>query len=129
MSESLASQGVEITVEVFYQHDQSMPVQHEFMFAYRITLENLNPFAVQLLRRKWYIFDSIGEYRQVEGEGVVGQQPVLTPGESYSYVSGCNLKSDMGKMWGHYQMISLQSQREFKVDIPMFEMIAPMKGN
>ncbi|MCC6761731.1 MAG: Co2+/Mg2+ efflux protein ApaG [Chitinophagaceae bacterium] len=127
--QSLITQGVEITVETYYQPDFSNPVQQEFMFAYRITLENHNAFPVQLLRRHWYIFDSNGEYREVDGDGVVGQQPVLNPGEVFRYVSGCNLRSDMGKMHGFYTMINLLSQKEFSVDIPAFDMVAPFKGN
>jgi ApaG protein len=125
--QSLITQGVKVSVETFYQQDYSLPHQHEYMFAYRITLENHNPFTVQLLRRQWYIFDSIGDYRQVEGEGVIGQQPVLKPGETFQYVSGCNLKSEMGKMWGHYSMLDLSSNKPFRADIPEFQMIAPMK--
>jgi len=124
---SLISQGVQVTVETFYQHDYSKPQEHEHTFSYRITLENQNPFTVQLLRRQWYIFDSIGDYRQVEGEGVVGQQPVIKPGETFQYVSGCNLKSEMGKMWGHYSMIDLSNNKSFRAEIPEFQMIAPMK--
>lgn len=114
---SLITQGVEITVETYYQPDFSNPTHNEYMFAYRITLENHNPFPVQLLRRHWDIFDSNGEYREVDGDGVVGQQPVLNPGEVFRYVSGCNLQSDMGKMWGHYEMINLLSQQSFEVEI------------
>jgi ApaG protein len=124
---SLITQGVQVSVETFYQQDYSQPHQHEHMFAYRITLENHNPFTIQLLRRQWYIFDSNGDYRQVEGEGVVGQQPVIQSGETFQYVSGCNLKSEMGKMWGHYAMMDLSSNTPFKADIPEFQMIAPMK--
>ncbi|QGW29297.1 Co2+/Mg2+ efflux protein ApaG [Phnomibacter ginsenosidimutans] len=126
---SLITQGVEITVETYYQPDFSNPTHNEYMFAYRITLENHNPFPVQLLRRHWDIFDSNGEYREVDGDGVVGQQPVLNPGEVFRYVSGCNLQSDMGKMWGHYEMINLLSQQSFEVEIPAFDMLAPFKGN
>jgi ApaG protein len=126
---SLTTQGVEITVETFYQPSYSNPLQQEFMFAYRITLENHNHFSIQLLHRHWHIFDSNGEYREVDGEGVVGQQPVLTPGETFQYMSGCNLKSEIGKMWGHYQMESVLDKRSFKVEIPAFELFAPMKGN
>ncbi len=124
---SLITQGVEITVETFYQPDYSQPLQQEYMFAYRITLENHSPNTVQLLRRQWYIFDSNGEHRQVEGEGVVGQQPVLKPNETYQYVSGCNLKSDMGKMSGFYTMMDLTHNQSFRADIPEFNLIAPMK--
>jgi ApaG protein len=126
---TLISKGVEISVEVFYQPEYSQPVNHEYMFAYRITILNHNQFTIQLLRRQWYIFDSSGEHREVEGEGVVGQQPILTSGESFQYVSGCNLKTEMGKMWGNYDMLDTNNQESFKVDIPAFQMIAPMKNN
>ncbi len=126
---TLISKGVEISVEVFYQPEYSQPVLHEFMFAYRISIINHNPFTVQLLRREWSIFDSSGEHRQVEGDGVVGQQPVLSSNENFQYVSGCNLKTEMGKMWGNYEMLDTNSQQKFKVDIPAFQMIAPMKNN
>jgi ApaG protein len=125
--QSLITQGVEISVETFYQPEYSQPLLHEYMFAYRITLENHNNFTIQLLSRQWYIFDSNGDYRQVEGEGVVGQQPILQPGESFQYVSGCNLKSEMGKMWGYYNMINLNHNTAFKATIPDFSLIAPMK--
>ena len=126
---TLISQGVEVSVEVFYQPEYSNPIQHEFMFAYRITLQNHNSFTIQLQRRKWFIFDSSGEYREVEGEGVIGQQPILAPSEIFQYVSGCNLKSEMGKMWGNYAMIETLNNKIFTVDIPGFQMVAPMKNN
>ncbi|HAK10929.1 MAG TPA: Co2+/Mg2+ efflux protein ApaG [Chitinophagaceae bacterium] len=126
---SKISSGVEITVETFYQSDYSNPLNHEFMFAYRITIENHNGFAVKLLRRHWYIFDSNGDKREVEGEGVVGVQPVLEPNERYQYVSGCNLRSEMGKMYGTYLMENLNNKATFSVKIPAFQMIVPFKGN
>ncbi len=126
---SLISEGIEVSVETFYQPDYSNPLQSEFMFAYRITLENHNSFAVKLHRRSWHIFDSNGTYREVEGEGVVGVQPTINPGETYQYVSGCNLRTEMGKMKGVYQMENLGTKRFFNVNIPEFEMIVPVKNN
>ncbi|MBX9892926.1 MAG: Co2+/Mg2+ efflux protein ApaG [Chitinophagaceae bacterium] len=126
---SKISSGVEITVETFYQSDYSNPLNHEFMFAYRITIENHNGFAVKLLRRHWFIFDSNGDKREVEGEGVVGVQPVLEPNERYQYLSGCNLRSEMGKMFGNYLMENLNNKTTFQVKIPAFQMIVPFKGN
>lgn len=126
---SLISQGMKVSVETFYQPDYSNPQQSEFMFAYRITLENHNSFPVKLHRRHWHIFDSNGSQREVEGEGVVGVQPVLQPGENYQYVSGCNLRSEMGRMYGTYEMENLHSKKFFTVMIPAFEMMAPMKCN
>ncbi len=126
---SLISEGVKVSVETFYQPDYSNPLQSEFMFAYRINIENRNSFPVKLHRRHWQIFDSNGTLRSVEGEGVVGVQPVLQSGERYQYVSGCNLRTEMGRMQGSYEMENLHSKQIFSVDIPAFEMIAPFKGN
>lgn len=126
---SMISEGVEVSVETFYQQDYSNPMQSEYMFAYRISIENHNSFPVKLHRRHWHIFDSNGSYREVEGEGVVGVQPVLSPGEKYQYVSGCNLKTEMGKMHGTYQMENLNSKQLFDVNIPAFEMFVPFKNN
>ncbi len=125
----MISEGVQVSVETFYQPDYSNPQNAEYMFAYRITLDNHNAFPVKLISRHWYIFDSNGEHREVEGEGVVGVQPSIQPGESYQYVSGCNLRSEMGKMYGTYQMENLHNKIMFDVQIPSFEMMAPFKGN
>lgn len=126
---SKISEGIEITVETFYQADYSNPLKGEFMFAYRITIENHNKYTVKLLRRHWFIFDSNAEHREVEGEGVVGVQPVLQSGENYQYVSGCNLKTEMGKMHGNYQMENQNNKQLFFVNIPAFELVAPTKLN
>jgi ApaG protein len=123
------TEGVSVTVETFYQPAQSNPVSAEYLFAYRITVENLSTMPVKLLRRHWHIMDSNGSYREVEGDGVVGQQPVIQPGDSYQYVSACNLRSDIGKMWGTYQMENLYNKKLFTVQIPVFEMVAPFKLN
>ena len=126
---SKISEGVEITVETFYQSGYSNPTNHEFMFAYRITIYNHNPFTVQLLKRHWFIYDSNGEQRDVDGDGVVGEQPILKQGEHYTYVSGCNLRTEMGKMQGHYTMENQNNKQLFKVNIPAFDLIVPAKMN
>lgn len=126
---SKISEGVKISVETFYQQDYSNPLQSEFMFAYRITIENHNDFPVKLHSRHWHIFDSDGSRREVEGEGVVGMQPVITSGEDYQYVSGCNLHTEMGRMCGTYLMENLHTKQIFNVNIPCFDMIAPFKVN
>lgn len=126
---SKISEGVEISVETFFQSDYSNPVNGEYMFAYRITIENHNNFTIKLLRRHWHIFDSNGEHREVEGDGVVGVQPVLQPGEHYQYVSGCNLRTEMGRMYGSYQMENQLTKQLFSVNIPAFDMIVPAKMN
>lgn len=126
---SQISDGVEVSVETFFQQDYSNVIKGEYMFAYRITIENQNNFPVRLRRRHWFIFDSNGENREVEGEGVIGVQPVINPGEKYQYVSGCNLRSEMGRMSGTYLMENLSSSKPFEVHIPAFEMMAPFKSN
>ena len=126
---SKISEGVKISVETFYQQDYSNPLQSEYMFAYRITIENHNSFPVKLRSRHWYIFDSNGEYREVEGEGVVGMQPTIKPGEDYQYVSGFKLHTEMGRMHGTYLMENLFNKQVFEVNIPAFEMITPFKYN
>jgi len=123
------TEGIRISVETYYQPDYSNPVNSEFMFAYRITIENENAFPVKLLRRHWNIYDSNGSLREVEGEGVVGVQPQINPGESYQYVSGCNLRTEMGKMYGTYLMENINNKKQFDVTIPSFEMSAPFKLN
>lgn len=129
MMVSKISEGVQISVETFYQADYSNPANHEFMFAYRIVIENHNFFAIKLLRRKWDIFDSNGQRREVEGEGVVGMQPFIESGKHFQYVSGCNLQTEMGKMQGTYLMENQNSKQTFDVNIPPFEMMVPFKNN
>lgn len=127
--QSKISDGVQISVETFFQKDYSNPLQNEYMFAYRITIENHNSFPIKLLRRYWEIFDSNGEQREVEGEGVVGVQPMIMPGKNYQYVSGCHLKSELGKMQGYYTMENVSTKEPFKVLIPTLQLIAPIKLN
>ncbi|MFA5244528.1 MAG: Co2+/Mg2+ efflux protein ApaG [Pedobacter sp.] len=121
--------GVKISVETIYQPEYSNPANEHFMFAYRINIENLTEYSVQLLNRHWMIFDSNGTKREVEGEGVVGLQPVIEPGNHHEYVSGCNLKTDMGSMKGFYEMIRIVDGQKFNVNIPEFQLITPYKLN
>ena len=121
--------GVKISVETTYQEEHSNPATGHFMFAYRITIENLTDYTIQLKRRQWFIFDSNGSQREVEGEGVVGEQPVIEPGDSHSYVSACNLSTDMGSMSGNYLMHRIADNKDFIVDIPEFELIVPYRLN
>ena|SRR6476620_271281 len=123
------TEGVKVSVETTYQPEYSNPANEHFMFAYKIQIENLGEYAVQLLRRHWVIFDSNGTKREVEGEGVVGLQPIIEPGQNHEYVSGCNLKTDMGTMQGTYQMKRLVDNELFDALIPEFTLIAPFKLN
>lgn len=121
--------GVKVSVEVFYRQDQSNPLLNQFVFAYRISITNNSDFSIQLRRRQWFILDSNGKNREVEGEGVVGEQPIIGTGETYQYISGCNLDSEIGKMFGSYLMERLIDKRQFFVRIPEFNMVVPYKLN
>ncbi len=121
--------GLKVSVDTLYQPEYSNPVNEHFMFAYKVKIENLSDTTVQLMRRYWNIFDSNGTKREVEGEGVVGLQPIIEPGASHEYISGCNLKTDMGSMKGFYSMKKLIDGSELKVNIPEFFLIAPYKLN
>lgn len=123
------TQGIKISVETIYQDEYSNPSNDQFMFAYRIEIENLSDYTIQLLRRQWFIFDSSGTQKEVEGEGVIGVQPVLEPGESHAYVSGCQISTDIGSMKGSYSMIRVVDNTRFSVDIPEFALIAPYRLN
>jgi ApaG protein len=125
---SLISEGVEVSVETYYQQDYSNPMQSEYMFAYRIAIENHNSFPVKLHRRHWYIFDSTGSTREVEGEGVVGYNRFYLP-VKISIRKWLNLRTEMGRMHGTYQMENLNSKNFFDVNIPAFEMFVPFKNN
>ncbi len=123
------TEGISITVETFYNKEQSNPLLNEFTFAYRISIDNFSNFPIKLIRRHWQIFDSNGTHRDVEGEGVVGQQPILEPGESFQYISGASIRTDIGKMIGKYQMENMLNKKLFSVQIPEFDLIAPHKLN
>jgi len=123
------TKGVKITVETEYQPAYSSPAQFHYVFTYRITIENLGDQTIQLLSRHWYIHDASRDAKEVEGDGVVGEQPVLEPGETHNYVSGCNLKSGIGKMYGTYTMERILDGKRFKVKIPEFMLVAPFKLN
>ena len=124
--ETLITSGVEVQVETIFQPEHSNILKSEFFFAYHITLFNHNNFTIQLLRRKWKISDSNFDVRWVEGEGVVGRQPVLYPEDSFQYVSGCNLLSAIGKMEGIYIFDNKQTRKEFEVTIPSFTLVVPV---
>ena len=128
MTTALTS-GVKISVESLYRKDLSNVENELFFFNYRIVIENKNPFDVQLKSRFWYIFDSLNPSREVQGEGVVGEQPILEPGQKHVYVSGCDLHSEVGYMRGHYIFERTDTKELFKVEVPRFELFAKLKLN
>jgi ApaG protein len=121
--------GVEVIVQTMYQEGYSVPEEHAYVFAYKIQISNHNNFTVQLLSRKWIITNSVGEVEIIEGEGVVGRQPILYRGDSHEYVSGCNLATPFGVMEGIYYFENKITHEIFEVNIPMFNLEAPFNLN
>jgi ApaG protein len=113
--------GIRVTVRPLYLRQQSEPERGRFVFAYHIRLENVNDEAAQLLTRYWYIHDEAAEDSEVMGDGVVGEQPLLRPGDIHEYQSFCVLKGTSGWMEGHYGFQHANGTR-FDVAIPRFEL-------
>lgn len=115
--------GIRITVRPTFLPDQSIPEQRQYVFAYRVRIENTTQQSVQLLSRRWRIHDSIGEDTVVAGDGVVGEQPLLVPGSVHEYESFCVLKSANGHMEGEYRFVRADTTR-FEAVIPRFTLTA-----
>jgi ApaG protein len=127
--EICTTNGIRVSVETQYLPAHSNARADKFIFGYHIVIENGSSDTVQLLRRRWVITESNGITRVVEGEGVVGQQPLLEPGAIHQYTSFCNLMTEVGKMSGVYVMTRLDDGDVFEVLIPEFKMHAPFKLN
>ena len=112
---------IAIQVETRYLAEQSQPEQNHYVFAYRVTITNQGEMPAQLISRHWIITDANGDTKEVRGEGVVGEQPVLQPGESYQYTSGSVLETPVGSMHGSYQMIDAEG-RAFDATITPFRL-------
>ena len=115
---------ITVRVSVSFLPEQSEPERGRWFWAYHIRIENGGTEPVQLLTRHWLITDGRGVQHNVEGEGVVGEQPVIQPGASYDYVSGCPLSTPTGAMQGSYRMIRADGDL-FDAAIPPFALIAP----
>jgi ApaG protein len=122
------TRGVTVRVSVSFLPEQSEPAKGRWFWAYHIRIENASPMAVQLMTRSWLIADGRGARHRVEGEGVVGEQPVIAPGAAYDYVSGCPLTTPTGWMQGSYQMVG-EDGSSFPVAIPKFALTAPVTAS
>jgi ApaG protein len=120
---------IKISVITNYEGTYYKAYQMLYAFSYQITIENLSSDVVQLQSRHWDIFDSLKESETVDGEGVVGQIPIIVPGEKYVYSSGCMLKGTLGAMNGFYTMANFSNNTFFKVQIPTFKLIVPFAVN
>ena len=115
---------IQVSVRPFYLEDQSAPDEDHFVWAYKVNIANRGDETVQLLARHWRISDKHGRLQEVDGPGVVGEQPVLKPGESFEYTSGCPLGTPSGIMVGSYDMTTSDGER-FSIDIPAFSLDSP----
>ncbi len=128
MTTALTS-GINISIDCSYEDRFSNPENELFMFSYKIEIENKNQFPIQLLRRHWHIIDSTTQSREVDGEGVIGEQPIIMPGDTFAYRSSCDFRTDTGKMCGYYIMENLETHDTFEVEIPEFLLMVPHKLN
>ena len=120
---------IRVTVRSRFEAVHSDPKVGRFIFSYRITIANSGRDTVQLQRRHWIIRDSLAERREVEGPGVVGETPVLRPGEEFTYSSACDLRSGFGRMEGTYRMLRIADGEEFEVLIPELQLRYPHAAN
>ena len=126
---SEVTRGIKVSVESYYQAEHSNPLKSEYVFAYKVNITNGGQYNVKLLRRHWFIYDSNGEKKEVEGEGVIGLQPLIPPSNSHNYVSGCRLDSEVGYMYGTYLLQRIHDGKQFYINIPRFELYAQQKLN
>ncbi|MGV9003142.1 Co2+/Mg2+ efflux protein ApaG [Flavobacterium sp.] len=123
------TRGIKISVTTSFEGTYFKNYKIHFAFSYEITIENHSKDSVQLISRHWEIFDSLNDIEVLDGEGVVGKKPVLKPGESHTYSSGCLLSSPFGAMRGYFNMINFTSARNFKVIVPSFKLSAAFALN
>ena len=122
------TRGIRVTVRAFFLADQSEPDRGHYVWAYRVAIENAGAETVQLLKRTWHITDAMGRTQQVHGPGVVGEQPVIGPGEAFEYTSGTPLSTPSGFMHGQYHMVETDTAEPFDVAIPAFSLDSPYQN-
>lgn len=127
--ETKTTKGIKISVETKYLPGESNPDEARYCYAYRVTIVNERTTEVQLISRHWIIKDSDGTKKEVKGEGVVGQQPILGPGQAHQYVSWCPLTTGIGSMGGTYKMLDREDETYFEAEVPTFPLIYPPKAN
>ena len=123
------TKGIKVSVQTTFEGTFFKNYKMHYAFGYTITIENQSKDTVQLISRHWDVFDSLKELETIDGEGVIGKKPVIQPGKSHTYSSGCLLASPIGAMRGYYQMVDLTSTEEFEVEVPTFKFAAPFAMN
>jgi len=123
------TKGIKISVNTNFEGTFFKNYKMHYAFGYTITIENQSKDPVQLTSRHWIIYDALNDTETLDGEGVIGKKPVIQPGESHMYNSGCLLTSPIGAMKGHYNMVNFSSLEKFRVLIPTFKFSAPFALN
>lgn len=126
---SQITNGIKISVKTNFEGTYLKNNKIHFAFTYEITVENQSKDPVQLLARHWDIYDSLSNQEQVDGEGVLGLQPIIKAGKQHRYASGCLLASSLGSMKGYYHMMNLTTNEAFKIPIPLFRLSATFALN
>ncbi len=121
--------GIKISIKTHFEDTFYKDYKINFAFGYEVTIENKSEHTVKLNSRCWTIYDALNNTETIQGKGVVGKQPMLQPGESHTYNSGCVLSSPFGAMKGYYNMIDLITNETVKVTIPSFKLVAPFSVN
>lgn len=132
MSLPLASQvtrGIRVNIRATFLPDESAPQHQYHVFAYQVEIVNESDAPVKLISREWHIVNALGEQREVTGEGVIGQQPIIQPGDMHRYVSGAHFSTPIGQMYGYYYMENLRDGSMMQVVIPPFVLQAPFSQN
>jgi ApaG protein len=124
---STTTKAIRVSVKPIFLDDQSTPSEDHYVWAYQVTIENTGSGTVQLINRHWRITDAQGRMQEVKGEGVVGEQPRLGPGQLFEYTSGTPLNTPSGLMMGSYEMEDERGQR-FDIDIPAFSLDSPYQA-
>ena len=123
------TKGIKVSVQTTFEGTFFKNYKMHYAFGYTITIENQSKDTVQLVSRHWDVFDSLKELETIDGEGVIGKKPVIKPGKSHTYSSGCLLASPIGAMKGHYNMFNLASDEGIEVEVPTFKLAAPFALN
>lgn len=126
---STVTEGIRVNVRTAYIKDESSPKHNYYVFAYQVEIINESAYSVQLLSREWHIVNGVGHRRIVQGEGVVGKQPHIAPGETHRYVSGSHFQTPLGRMSGFYSMVRKVDGTVIDVQIPPFTMMVPYLNN
>ncbi|MEA1786715.1 Co2+/Mg2+ efflux protein ApaG [Arenibacter sp. GZD96] len=123
------TKGIKVSVLTSFEGTFFKNYKMHFAFGYTITIENQSKNPVQLTSRHWKIYDALNDLELLDGDGVIGKKPVIRPGESHTYSSGCLLASPLGTMKGHYNMVNLTSTEKFRAVVPAFHFSAPIVLN